>query len=85
MKWVLYLQVKGYEMWFAIYRSSWPSPGNDSENKLTPCGSSFIEVDRSQATHLGAGGKSFGFRANALKVPKPGSNTKYNKRKGRQK
>jgi hypothetical protein len=56
-------RLKGYEMWFARYLSSWHTPGKDSENKLAPCGSSFMEVDGSQATHLGADGKSFGCRA----------------------
>jgi hypothetical protein len=45
------------------YRSGWATPGKDSENKFAPCNSSFIEVDGSQATYLGAGGKSFGCRA----------------------
>jgi hypothetical protein len=47
-------------MGFARYRSGGPTPGKDSENQLAPCSSNFIEVDGSQATYLGAGGKSSG-------------------------
>jgi hypothetical protein len=39
------------------------TPGKDSENNFAPRSSSFIEVDGSQATYLGAGGKSFDCRA----------------------
>jgi hypothetical protein len=59
----LFCKIKGNEMWLARYRSGWAPPGKDSENKFAPCSSSFIEVDGSQATYLGARGKSVGCRA----------------------
>jgi hypothetical protein len=59
----LFANLKAMKCGFARYRSGWATPGKDSENKFAPCSSSFIEVDGSQATHLGARGKSFSCRA----------------------
>jgi hypothetical protein len=61
MKWVLYLQIKGYKMWFAdIVQVGLLLATIPKTRSLHATATSLRSM---LSTFLGAGGKSFGYRA----------------------